>query len=122
MQEAQRPRIFTLGPALALALVLSFACGPRAQVCFWLAHRGITRADVELPAGRLYFNAGAWGDGTAGILAKRGTLTIRQRRLGWLPFLPSVREGSFLVGTFRAAPPSPIGGRGTESERDGTVG
>ena len=37
------------------------------------------------------------------MLQRRGTLTIKQRKFGWLPFLPSPTLGSFLVGTFRSS-------------------
>ena len=39
---------------------------------------------------------------SAALLARRGNLTIKQRKFGWIPFLPSLSEGSFLVGTFSA--------------------
>lgn len=69
------------------------------RVTFWLAHEGLARDDVALEPGRLYFSGSAWG----ALLAKRGNLTIRRRRLGWLPFLPAPSDASFLVGTYRAA-------------------
>ena len=51
--------------------------------------------------GELWFAAGAWGD----TLGRRGGLTIKQSRLGWLPFLPTLpgTQASFIVGTFRTA-------------------
>ena len=55
------------------------------RVRFWLNHDGLERGDVRLKAGRLWCTAGAWGS----LLARRGSLTIKQRKLGWLPFLPS---------------------------------
>lgn len=70
--------------------------GERAS--FYLEHGGLERGDVVLEPGRLYCTAGAWGD----LLARRGNLTIKQRKFGWIPFLPSLSEGSFLVGTFSA--------------------
>lgn len=66
-------------------------------VRWWLAHNGIQRQDVELPPGRIYFSAGCWGS----QLGRKGNLVIKQRKLGWLPFLPSINDASFLVGTFR---------------------
>ena len=72
--------------------------GERAS--FYFDHDGIERNDVVLEAGRLFCTAGAWGD----LLQRRGTLTIKQKKFGWLPFLPSPSEGSFLVGTFEAKP------------------
>ena len=79
------------------------------RATFWLAHRGLARGDVTLEPGRVYFNAPCWG----ALLGKRGTLTIKQRRLGWLPFLPAIGEGSFIVGTFscaaRSADEPPLG-------------
>ena len=70
-------------------------------VRFWLAHGGLRRGDVVLEPGELWFAAGAWGD----TLGRRGGLTIKQSRLGWLPFLPTLpgTQASFIVGTFRTA-------------------
>ena len=71
--------------------------GERATL--WLAHRGLERHDIRLDPGRIYATAGAWGT----QLGRRGSLTIRQRKMGWLPFLPIPNEASFLVGTFTTA-------------------
>ena len=75
------------------------------RATFWLEHDGIEREDVTLEAGRIYGSAGAWGD----LLQRRGTLTIKQRKFGFLPFLPAPREASFIIGTFtaKAADPPP---------------
>lgn len=70
------------------------------RAIFWLEHAGLSKGDVVLEPGRLYFNAPCWG----ALLSRRGNLTIRQRKLGWIPFLPSVGEASFMVGTFRSQP------------------
>lgn len=59
---------------------------------------GLARGDVELEPGRLFFSAPCWGS----VLSKRGTLTIKQRKMGWLPFIPTFNEGSFIVGAFEA--------------------
>ena len=73
------------------------------RVRFWLEHDGLSKGnDLTLDAGRLYFACGAWGN----LLGKRGTLTIRQKRFGFLPFLPGP-EASFIVGTFRCKPVEP---------------
>ena len=71
-------------------------------VRFWLPHKGIERDDVILEPGKLWGSAGAWGD----VLSRRGSLTIKQKKLGWLPFLPTLpgTEGSFMVGKFRSEP------------------
>ena len=66
------------------------------RVRFFLEHDGIERNDVILEPGQLWCTAGAWGN----LLQKRGTLTIKQRKFGWMPFLPAPREASFLVGVF----------------------
>ena len=66
------------------------------RVCFWLEHEGVERGDVMLEPGRIYGNAGAWGS----QLGRRGSLTIKQRKLGWIPFVPTPSEASFIVGTF----------------------
>ena len=68
------------------------------RATFYLQHDGLQRGDVVLEPGRLYGTAGAWGS----LLAKRGNLTIRQKKLGWIPFLPSFADASFLVGRFEA--------------------
>ena len=67
---------------------------------FWLPHRGVQQEDVVLDAGKLWFTAPAWGR----QLSRRGNLTIKQSKLGWLPFLPTLpgTQGSFMVGTFRS--------------------
>jgi len=70
------------------------------RAVFWLSHQGLERGDVALEPARLYFSAPCW----SAVLSKRGTLTIKQRKLGWLPFIPSLNEGSFIVGTFQAKP------------------
>ena len=49
------------------------------------------------PAGRIYGTAGCWGS----QLGRKGNLTIKQRKLGWLSFLPAPSQASFLVGRFR---------------------
>jgi hypothetical protein len=69
-------------------------------VRFYLSHSGMQREDVVLDPGKLWFSAPAWGS----QLSRRGNLTIRQSKLGWLPFLPTLpgTEGSFMVGTFRS--------------------
>lgn len=67
-------------------------------VTFWLPHNGFRRSDVELKPARLYFSSQCWGS----ILSKRGILAIKERKLGWLPFLPTLNEGSFIVGIFEA--------------------
>ena len=61
-------------------------------------HGGIQKDDIVLEPGRLWCTCGAWGD----LLQKRGTLTIKQSKFGWLPFIPSPREASFIVGVFTA--------------------
>jgi len=66
------------------------------QVTFYLQHEGLEREDVVLEPGRVYATAGAWGS----TLGRKGNLCIRQRKLGWLPFLPAPSEASFLVGRF----------------------
>lgn len=66
---------------------------------FYLEHEGVSRSDVVLEPGRLYCTAGSWGD----LLARRGSLTIKQKRMGWLPFLPTPNEASFMVGVFRSS-------------------
>ena len=68
------------------------------KATFFFTHDGVERGDVVLDPGRIYCTAGAWGD----MLQRRGTLTIKQRKFGWLPFLPAPREASFLVGTYTA--------------------
>mmetsp|Transcript_62451 Transcript_62451/g.103890 ORF Transcript_62451/g.103890 Transcript_62451/m.103890 type:complete len:213 (-) Transcript_62451:95-733(-) len=70
------------------------------KVQFWLSHAGLARDDVTLQPGKLWFAAPAWGQ----QLSKRGNLLIKQSKLGWLPFLPTLpgTTGSFLVGTFRS--------------------
>ena len=73
------------------------------RATFWLEHDGLNLerdSDVTLEAGRLYGSCGAWGD----LLQRRGTLTIKQRKFGWMPFLPSAKEASFIVGVFTAKP------------------
>jgi hypothetical protein len=70
------------------------------QVSFWLEHNGLKRDDVVLDAGRIYCKAGAWGS----TLGRRGNLSIKQAKFGWMPFLPSPSQASFLVGTFRTSP------------------
>ena len=67
------------------------------KATFFLEHLGLERSDVALEAGRLYATAGAWGP----QLGRKGNLTIRKRKMGWLPFLPTPNEASFLVGQFR---------------------
>ena len=69
------------------------------KATFALVHGGLSRNDVMLEPGRLYFNAPCWG----AQLGRRGGLTIRQRKMGFLPFLPTLTPASFIVGTFRAA-------------------
>ena len=70
------------------------------KATFALAHRGLAKGDdLTLEPGRLYFNAPCWG----AQLARRGGLTIRQRKMGFLPFLPTLTPASFIVGTFTAA-------------------
>ncbi|KAL1504958.1 hypothetical protein AB1Y20_008725 [Prymnesium parvum] len=71
----------------------------RETVQFWLSHSGVAQDDVVLGQGKLWFSAPAWGN----QLSRRGNLTIRQSKLGWLPFLPTLPgvQGSFMVGTFR---------------------
>ena len=66
------------------------------KLSFWLEHGGVSRDDVLLEPGRIFGTCGAWGN----LLQRRGTLTIKQRKFGWMPFLPSVNEASFIVGTF----------------------
>ena len=73
------------------------------SVIFWLEHGGVERDDVTLEAGRLHFSGAAWGN----LLAKKGNLTIKQKKLGWLPFLPAPSEASFLVGAYRAKEEDP---------------
>ena len=68
------------------------------RATFYLEHDGIERGDVVLEPGRVYASAGAWGS----LLQKRGTLTIKQRKFGWMPFLPTANEASFIVGVFTA--------------------
>ena len=48
-----------------------------------------------------YYSFVSLGD----TLGRRGGLTIKQSRLGWLPFLPTLpgTQASFIVGTFRTA-------------------
>jgi hypothetical protein len=77
----------------------SWSLDQRGAVQFWLPHKGLARDDVVLESGKLWFSAPAWGV----QLSKRGNLTIKQSKLGWLPFLPTLpgTEGSFMVGTFR---------------------
>lgn len=72
--------------------------GGRAQ--FRLPHGGLARNDVTLDAGELCFSAACWGS----QLARRGGLTIKQRKMGFLPFLPTLTPASFMVGTFTAKP------------------
>ena len=72
--------------------------------------QGISRHDVTLPSGRVYGTAGAWGS----LLGRKGNLTIRKRKLGWLPFLPAPSEASFLVGRFQTK----AEGKLKESARD----
>ena len=69
-------------------------------VRFWLPHKGLQRDDVVLEPGKIWFNAPAWGP----LLSRRGNLTIKRSRLGWIPFLPTLpgTQGSFMVGTFRS--------------------
>lgn len=50
-------------------------------VRFWLPHKGLQRDDVVLEPGKIWFNAPAWGP----QLSRRGNLTIKRSRLGWLP-------------------------------------
>ena len=71
----------------------------RETVQFWLSHKGLNRDDVILEAGKVWFSAPTWGS----QLSKRGNLTIKQSKLGWIPFLPTLpgTQGSFMVGTFR---------------------
>ena len=71
-------------------------CCMRWQTIF-LEHEGLERKDISLEAGRIYGTAGCWGS----QLGRKGNLTIKQRKLGWLPFLPAPSEASFLVGRFR---------------------
>mmetsp|Transcript_4981 Transcript_4981/g.12895 ORF Transcript_4981/g.12895 Transcript_4981/m.12895 type:complete len:251 (+) Transcript_4981:176-928(+) len=55
---------------------------------FWLTIGELSRGDITLPAGRLYFSAPVWG----GVVSRnKGIITIRARR--WL-----VREESRMVG------------------------
>ena len=68
------------------------------KASFWLEHGGVERDDVVLEAGQIHGTCGAWGD----LLQRRGTLTIKQSRFGWMPFLPAPRKASFIVGTFTA--------------------
>ena len=44
------------------------------------------------------FSAACWGP----QLSNRGMLTIRQRKMGLMPFIPTPGSSSFIVGTFRA--------------------
>jgi len=71
----------------------------RGAVQFWLSHTGLQRDDVVLEPGKIWFSAPAWG----AQLSRRGNLTIKQNKLGWIPFLPTLpgTEGSFMVGVFR---------------------
>ena len=85
---------------------------------FWLEHKGIEKDDTILEPGKLYFAAPHFA-GTQ-LLGKKGMLTIRQKKLGFLPFIPTFNEGSFIVGTCRVEawePPAddPAAGR-TEVE------
>ena len=66
---------------------------------FWLEHKGIEKDDTVLEPGKLYFAAPHFA-GTQ-LLGKKGMLTIRQKKLGFLPFIPTFNEGSFIVGTCR---------------------
>ena len=68
------------------------------KATFYLEHEGLERSDVTLDPGRIYCTAGSWGD----MLARRGSLTIKQRKMGWLPFIPTASEASFIVGVFRS--------------------
>ena len=70
------------------------------RVQFRLPHGGLARNDVTLDAGELCFSAACWGP----QLARRGGLTIKQRKMGFLPFLPTLTPASFMVGTFTAKP------------------
>ncbi len=65
---------------------------------WWLAHGGMAREDTTLDEGKLYFSAACWGS----QLSNRGMLTIRQRKMGLMPFIPTPGSSSFIVGTFRA--------------------
>ena len=69
------------------------------RATFFLQHEGVERGDISLEPGRLYGTAGAWG----ALLQKRGNLTIKQKKMGWIPFLPTFSDASFLVGSFEAA-------------------
>ena len=83
------------------------------KATFFLEHEGLERKDVRLEPGKLYCTAGAWGD----VLARRGGLTIKQKKFGWMPFLPTANEASFIVGVFRAARlDTPDGDAEAESE------
>ena len=72
----------------------------RETVQFWLSHEGLERDDVVLDAGKVWFSAPAWG----AQMSRKGNLTIKKRKLGWIPFIPTLpgTEGSFMVGTFRS--------------------
>ncbi|EOD29627.1 hypothetical protein EMIHUDRAFT_233702 [Emiliania huxleyi CCMP1516] len=82
----------------------------REKAEFWLPHTGLARDDVVLEAGRLHFSAPAWG----AQLSRRGGTTIldacqlavSDEHAEPLPSgftRCSGTEGSFIVGTFRAA-------------------
>ena len=67
-------------------------------VSFYMEHSGLRRNDIVLDAGRIYGTTTAWGP----QLSRKGNLTLKKRKLGWLPFLPSLGESSFLIGCFRS--------------------
>ena len=77
------------------------------RVQFRLPHGGLARNDVTLDAGELCFSAACWGP----QLARRGGLTIKQRKMGFLPFLPTLTPASFMVGTFTAKPAAEAGAK-----------
>ena len=77
------------------------------RVQFRLPHGGLARNDVTLDAGELCFSAACWG----AQLARRGGLTIKQRKMGFLPFLPTLTPASFMVGTFTAKPVAEAGAK-----------
>eukprot|EP00903_Cladosiphon_okamuranus_P014178 g13175.t1 len=59
-------------PASSLGSLTSDTCR------FWVEASGLTRGDVTIPEGKLYFAVPCWG----GKLSRKGLITVRQRR--WL--------------------------------------
>lgn len=43
---------------------------------FWVETSGLTRGDVSIPEGKVYFAVPCWG----GKLSRKGLITVRQRR------------------------------------------